>query len=231
MHIGVGNALVGVGVTKPAGDTSAVLAAPFDDGARDICSTSDSLMVPDTTGHFFASEACRCAASANSVITKPKAPNATTGSRYLGMPKPGRDQLGQSMQADRRAEHDRQRDRGGDAEAAPQTLRQIALQHRLARMARIVIDGDGGADRITRKSFRDLEIAEVFADADAVVAQRLAADGIFVDDIGEVALLEPVSASRGRCRITLTSRTSAAEITTLPGVEGQSRAARTCSVL
>src|SRR5207302_323836 len=91
-------------------------------------------------------------------------------------------------------EHGRERDRGCDAETAPQALRQVALQYRLARMPRIVIDGDGGADRITRKGLRDLEVAEVLAKTDAVVAERLAADGIFVDDIGEVALLEPVSA-------------------------------------
>jgi hypothetical protein len=38
-----------------------------------------------------------------------------------------------------------------------------------------------------------VEIAAVFADADAVVAQPGAGDGIFVNDVGEVALLGAVA--------------------------------------
>src|SRR6185369_1913952 len=47
-----------------------------------------------------------------------------------------------------------------------------------------------GADRIFRDGFGDLEISAILADADTVVAQLAARDGIFVDDVGEVALLE-----------------------------------------
>ena len=68
------------------------------------------------------------------------------------------------------------------------------------RMQWIVVDGDDGADRIFRDGLGDLEISEVLADADAVVAQFLARDGIFVDDVGEVALLEAMPLLRGRCR-------------------------------
>jgi hypothetical protein len=60
-------------------------------------------------------------------------------------------------------------------------------------MQRIIIDGDNGADRILRNRLGDLEIAAVLADADAIVAQLLAGDGIFVDDVGEVALLGAVA--------------------------------------
>ena len=143
---------------------------------------------------------------------------------------PGRDEFGDLMQADRRAEHDRQHDRRADPEAAPQALRQVALQHRFARMQRIVIDRDDGADRIFRDGFGDLEISEVLADADAVVAQLPARDRIFVDDVGEVALFEAMPLLRS-LSITLTLRTSALETTTLPAADGHSRAARTCSDL
>jgi hypothetical protein len=70
----------------------------------------------------------------------------------------------------------------------------------MVRMQRIVIDGDDGADRIFRDGFGDLEISAILADADAVVAQLAARDGIFVDDIGEVALLESGAPLPGRCR-------------------------------
>ena len=96
------------------------------------------------------------------------------------------------MQADRRTEHDRQHDRGTYTEAAPHALRQVALQHRLVRMQRIVIDGDDGADRIFGDGLGDLEISEVLTDTDAVVAQLPARNRIFVDDVGEVAFLEAV---------------------------------------
>ena len=147
-------------------------------------------MVPGTTGHFLASEAWRCSASPNSAIRNPNAPKATTNGDTLGFARCVRCEFGQLMQADRRAEHDRQHDRRADAEAAPHALRQVALQHRLVRMQRIVIDGDDGADRIFRDGLGDLEISAILADADAVVAQLPAGDGIFVDDVGEVALFE-----------------------------------------
>ena len=44
----------------------------------------------------------------------------------------------------------------------------------------------------------------------------LARDGIFVDDVGEIALFEAMPRPPGRCRSRLTLRTSAFEITTLP---------------
>ncbi len=49
------------------------------------------------------------------------------------------------------------------------------------------------AGRIARDGFRDFEIAAVLADADAVVAQQLPSGGVFIDDVGEVALLEAVA--------------------------------------
>ena len=145
---------------------------PLSIGAARYCSISDILMVPGTTGHFFASDACLCSASANSAMTQPKAPKATTSGDSLGLASRAQE-FGQLIEADTPTEHDRQHDRGSDAEAAPQALRQIALQHRLVRMQRIVVDGDGRADRIVRDGLGDLEIAAVLADADAVVAQRL----------------------------------------------------------
>ena len=41
-------------------------------------------MVPVTTGHFLASDACLCSASANSAMTKPNAPKATTSGDTFG---------------------------------------------------------------------------------------------------------------------------------------------------
>ena len=64
-------------------------------------------------------------------------------------------QFGQLIEAEQRAEHDRKRDRQADAEAAPPALRRVALQHSLARMPRIVIDGDGRAGRIFRDGLGD----------------------------------------------------------------------------
>ena len=151
-------------------------------------------MVPDTTGHFLASDACRCRTSANSAIDGTERAEGDGRSGVSLMRNPRRDELGDLMQADRRAEQDRQHDRRADAEAAPHAFRQVALQHRLVRMQRIVIDGDDGAGRIFRDGLGDLEISEVLADADAVVAQLPAGDGIFVDDVGEVALLEAMPA-------------------------------------
>src|SRR5204862_422224 len=104
-----------------------------------------------------------------------------------------REELVALLETEHRAEHDDDRDRAADAETAPQALGQVALEHRLLGTARIVEHGDAAADRISGELPRNLEIAEVLADRDAVVAQRPAADHIFVDDIGEVALLEPVA--------------------------------------
>ena len=166
---------------------------PGSDGAPTNCSTPEFLMVPGTTGHFRASDAWRCKASANSAATNPKAPSATTIADPFGIRKPRGDEFGQPMQADRRAEHDRKHDHRSDSEATPQPLRQVALQHRLLRMLRIVVDHDDGPSWIFRDGLRHLEIAEVLADADAVVAQLLAVDGIFVGDVGEVALFDLAS--------------------------------------
>ena len=151
---------------------------------------SDNFIVPVTTGHFIASDACRCSTSANSAIDSSE---RAEGDGRRGVPllrNSRRHELGDRMQADRRTEHDRQHDGRADAEAAPHALRQIALQHRLVRMQRVVKDGDDGADRIFGDGFGNLEISKILADADAVVAQLAAGDGIFVDDVGEVAFLE-----------------------------------------
>jgi hypothetical protein len=43
-------------------------------------------------------------------------------------------------------------------------FRQVALQHRLVRMQRIVIDGDDGVDRIFGDGFGDLEISAILAE-------------------------------------------------------------------
>jgi hypothetical protein len=114
--------------------------------------------------------------------------------RHFWIRQPRGKKFGQPVQTDRRAEHDRKHDRRSDSEAAPHALWQVALQHSLVRMQRIVIDHDDVACRIFRDGLRHLEIAEVFADADAVVAPFLAGDGIFVDDVCEVALFDLASA-------------------------------------
>ncbi len=168
--------------------------------AARYCSRPDSLMVPVTTGHFFASAACFCKREREQRDDEAERAEGDHQRRHLGSARSRAMNWLRFVQPDRRAEHDCERDRRADAEAAPQALRQIALQHRFLRMQRIVIDRDDGADRIFRDGLGDLEIAEVFADADAVVAQFLAGDGIFVDDIGEIALLDCGSRLRGRCR-------------------------------
>ena len=79
------------------------------------------------------------------------------GNGRCGIPmlrKPRRDELGDLMQADRRAEHDRKHDRRADPKTAPHALRQVALKHRIVRMARVVIDSDDLADRIFARWFR-----------------------------------------------------------------------------
>ena len=190
------------------------------------------LIVPDTTGHFLASDAWRCSDQREQRDHEAeRAQGDDRRRRLLGFAESRRDEFRELMQADRRTEHDRQHDRRADAEAAPQALRQVALQHRLVRMQRIVIDGDDGADRIFRDGFGDLEISEVLADADAVVAQLLAGDGIFVDDVGEVALLEAMPLLRGRCRSPRPCAPRPSRPPPCPRVDGHSRAARTCSVL
>src|SRR4051794_28427621 len=60
-------------------------------------------------------------------------------------------------------------------------------------MRRIVIDRDDGASRILRQGLRDLEVAAVLANADAIAGELLPADGVFENDVGEVALLDSVS--------------------------------------
>jgi len=84
------------------------------------------------------------------------------------------------VEAEGRAEDDRDHDRRTDAEAAPQAPGQIALQHGLIGMARIVIDGDDAAGGIFRQLLGDPEIAEILADRDAIRAQLAGIDGIFV---------------------------------------------------
>jgi hypothetical protein len=54
-------------------------------GAARYCTTSDISMVPDTTGHCFASDACRRMANANSAMTQPKTPSTTTIGDSLGL--------------------------------------------------------------------------------------------------------------------------------------------------
>jgi hypothetical protein len=72
-------------------------------------------------------------------------------------------------------------------------LGQVAFQHRLIGMTRIVVDRDDAAGRVFRQLLGDLEIAEVLADRNAVAAELAAAHGIFVSDVGEVAALGAVA--------------------------------------
>src|SRR3954447_771058 len=59
------------------------LRSPGSDDADMNCSRPDDLMVPGTTGHFLASEACRCSANPNSAIRNPNTLMATTNGDTL----------------------------------------------------------------------------------------------------------------------------------------------------
>ena len=109
--------------------------------------------------------------------------------RHFGVGESGRDEIGQFVKADRRAEHQRDRSHHHPADAAPHALGHVALEHGLATLVWIVIDGDSRPDRIAREGFGDFEIAAILADGDAVVAIGLPRDHIFIGDVREVPLL------------------------------------------
>ena len=146
-------------------------------------------MVPGTTGHFLASEAWRCSASPNSAIRIRTRRRRRQHGDTFGIHQTRRGEFGDSDAArspNRIRSPARSPCRCRGSPTGPSADRAPAPP---GRMQRVVIDGDGGADRIFGDGLGDLEIFAVLADADAVVAQLPAGDGIFVDDVGEVALL------------------------------------------